>query len=45
MNLSKGSCIMLKLSKICKRYTIGDNVVDALKGVDLEFRESEFVNS
>ena len=35
---------MLKLSKICKRYTVGDNVVDALKGVDLEFRESEFVS-
>ena len=44
MNVSKGSYVMLKLSKICKRYTIGDNVVDALKGVDLEFRECEFVS-
>ena len=35
---------MLKLSKICKRYTIGDNVVDALKGIDIEFRENEFVS-
>ena len=35
---------MLKLSKICKRYTLGDNVVDALKGIDLEFRENEFVS-
>ena len=35
---------MLKLKKIVKHYYIGDNVVEALKGVDLEFRKSEFVS-
>ncbi len=35
---------MLKLSKIRKSYAVGDGVVDALKGVDLEFRENEFVS-
>ena len=35
---------MLKLSNIRKSYAVGDNVVDALKGVDLEFRENEFVS-
>lgn len=34
---------MLKLNGITKDYSIGDDVVHALKGVDLEFRESEFV--
>lgn len=34
---------MLKLKGITKDYSIGDDVVHALKGVDLEFRESEFV--
>ncbi len=34
---------MLKLKDIKKDYTIGDNVVHALKGVSLEFRKSEFV--
>ena len=29
---------MLKLSNIKKQYKMGDNVVDALRGVDLEFR-------
>ena len=34
---------MLKLTKIKKDYITGPSVVHALKGVDLEFRESEFV--
>ncbi len=35
---------MLKLSNIRKSYVMGDNVVDALRGVDIEFRENEFVS-
>ncbi|HIT01333.1 MAG TPA: ABC transporter ATP-binding protein/permease [Candidatus Enterenecus merdae] len=35
---------MLKLAQITKRYTVGDNVVEALRGIDLEFRDSEFVS-
>ncbi len=35
---------MLSLKKIVKRYTAGDTTVTALGGVDLEFRESEFVS-
>ena len=34
---------MLKLKGITKDYAVGDNVVHALKGIDLEFRKSEFV--
>ena len=34
---------MLKLKSIKKDYIAGDSVVHALKGVDLEFRKSEFV--
>ncbi len=34
---------MLKLQNIVKHYTAGDTVVQALKGIDLQFRESEFV--
>ena len=34
---------MLKLCQIKKQYEAGDSVVQALKGVDLEFRENEFV--
>ena len=34
---------MLKLQNIKKDYAAGDSVVHALKGIDLEFRESEFV--
>ena len=34
---------MLKLTQIKKDYVTGDTTVTALKGVDLEFRESEFV--
>ena len=35
---------MLKLKNITKVYTSGDEEVKALKGVDIEFRESEFVS-
>ena len=34
---------MLKLQQIKKDYAAGDSTVHALKGVDLEFRENEFV--
>ena len=34
---------MLKLKGITKDYAVGDETVHALKGIDLEFRESEFV--
>lgn len=35
---------MLKLNGIKKDYLTGDNKVEALKGVDLEFRSNEFVS-
>lgn len=35
---------MLRLSDICKDYTAGDSVVHALKNVNLQFRDSEFVS-
>jgi ABC-type antimicrobial peptide transport system, ATPase component len=35
---------MLQLKKITKTYLAGDNEVEALKGVDISFRESEFVS-
>ena len=34
---------MLKLKGITKDYDVGEDKVHALKGIDLEFRESEFV--
>jgi len=34
---------MLQLKNIVKDYTAGDSVVHALKGINLQFRESEFV--
>lgn len=34
---------MLKLKQIVKDYKIGDTTVHALRGVDIEFRRSEFV--
>ncbi len=34
---------MLKLQNITKNYLAGDSTVHALKGIDLQFRESEFV--
>ena len=35
---------MLELKKITKIYPAGDGQVEALKGVDLQFRKSEFVS-
>lgn len=35
---------MLKLKGITKQYVTGGIAVDALKGIDLEFRKSEFVS-
>jgi len=35
---------MLRLKNIKKDYSVGDGAVHALKGVDLTFRESEFVS-
>ena len=35
---------MLELKNICKDYPAGDGTVHALKGVDLQFRKSEFVS-
>ena len=35
---------MLELRSICKQYGKGDSVVNALGGVNLEFRENEFVS-
>lgn len=34
---------MLKLKNISKDYPAGDSVVHALRGIDVEFRENEFV--
>ncbi|MBQ7320649.1 MAG: ABC transporter ATP-binding protein/permease [Clostridia bacterium] len=35
---------MLILKGITKQYTVGDSTVDALRGVDIEFRKNEFVS-
>ena len=35
---------MLKLKQITKSYLSGDEKVEALKGIDIEFRKSEFVS-
>lgn len=35
---------MLELKKITKNYIVGDNTVAALKGIDIKFRENEFVS-
>lgn len=35
---------MLQLKNIVKTYISGDEKVDALKGIDIEFRKSEFVS-
>ena len=34
---------MLKLTNITKTYLTGANEVQALKGIDVEFRDNEFV--
>ncbi len=35
---------MLKLTGITKHYRVGDSVVEALRGVDISFRQNEFVS-
>ena len=35
---------MLQLKNIIKNYAAGDNVVRALRGIDLQFRQNEFVS-
>lgn len=35
---------MLSLTKIQKKYLAGDNEVEALKGIDINFRRNEFVS-
>lgn len=35
---------MLELKNIIKNYYVGDNTIHALRGVDLKFRENEFVS-
>ncbi len=40
----KGIYIMLELKDIRKTYTSGNENVEALKGINLKFRESEFVS-
>ncbi|MCL2088797.1 MAG: ABC transporter ATP-binding protein/permease [Oscillospiraceae bacterium] len=35
---------MLQLKKITKDYVIGTNVVNALRGIELKFRQNEFVS-
>lgn len=35
---------MLQLKNIHKEYIVGDNKIEALKGIDLEFRPCEFVS-
>ena len=35
---------MLSLKEICKSYKTGDTEVQALKGVSMDFRDSEFVS-
>ncbi len=35
---------MLKLTEIKKSYTVGDTVIEALKGISVEFRTNEFVS-
>ena len=35
---------MLKLKEIKKEYLTGESKVEALKGINIEFRKSEFVS-
>lgn len=39
-----GQEYMLKLKNITKEYISGDSKVEALKGISIEFRKSEFVS-
>ena len=40
----KGKLIVLKLVNITKNYNMGDTSVEALKGINIEFRSNEFVS-
>ncbi len=40
----KGGAVVLELKQIVKQYTVGDTQIPALKGVDLAFRDNEFVS-
>ena len=40
----KGNCTVLELRQIKKDYTSGGETVHALKGIDVAFRENEFVS-
>src|SRR6056297_3017314 len=40
----KGDNIMLELKNITKNYYAGNNVVSALKDVNIKFRKNEFVS-
>ena len=42
--MAKKGEMMLKLKNITKVYGSGDEKVEALKGVSIDFRESEFVS-
>ena len=35
---------MLELKNLVKNYYVGDQTVEALKGIDLKFRKNEFVS-
>ena len=44
-NIKKfGDETLLELKNITKNYYVGDETVEALKGVDIKFRESDFVS-
>jgi putative ABC transport system permease protein len=40
----KGLRYVLKLTGVAKSYYVGDVTVGALRGIDIEFRKSEFVS-
>ena len=42
--IMKGKFIVLKLVNITKDYNMGDTSVEALKGINIEFRSNEFVS-
>jgi len=42
--LKEGKYLMLELKNVKKDYPAGDTTVHALKGIDLQFRQSEFVS-
>lgn len=43
-NKNVGSEKMLQLKNITKNYLSGENEVQALKGISIQFRKSEFVS-